>query len=421
MAFIMKQLRIVIIVMRNFTKNKLQLQAAGLTYYTLLSVVPVVALVFAISKGFGFQATLERELLIMMKGHEDIAEQIMVFAARTLENTKGGLLAGVGVVVLLWSVMTLLSSIELSFNDIWHVAKGRSWIRKFTEYFSIMLVAPVLIFMISGLTVVVSFIEDFVQGIDFLQAIGPYIFLLIRFIPYALVWLLFTFVYMIMPNTKVNFGSALIAGIIAGTAFELVQWGYIHFQVGVSKYNAIYGSFAALPMFLIWANLSWLITLIGAEVAYANQYILEIEREVEGNRMSVQQQYLASMAICKSLSINFESGGDPLSASKLSRDLMLPFGITTKALEILVNAKLITEIDFSENQPNAYLPARSYDKLSFSELVKIINNEGKADLDRFENGPFQSLVKRFDLWQDKSAGIDENILIKDFPIHQEKV
>jgi membrane protein len=407
--------------MRNFTKNKLQLQAAGLTYYTLLSVVPVVALVFAISKGFGFQATLERELLIMMKGHEDIAEQIMVFAARTLENTKGGLLAGVGVVVLLWSVMTLLSSIELSFNDIWHVAKGRSWIRKFTEYFSIMLVAPVLIFMISGLTVVVSFIEDFVQGIDFLQAIGPYIFLLIRFIPYALVWLLFTFVYMIMPNTKVNFGSALIAGIIAGTAFELVQWGYIHFQVGVSKYNAIYGSFAALPMFLIWANLSWLITLIGAEVAYANQYILEIEREVEGNRMSVQQQYLASMAICKSLSINFESGGDPLSASKLSRDLMLPFGITTKALEILVNAKLITEIDFSENQPNAYLPARSYDKLSFSELVKIINNEGKADLDRFENGPFQSLVKRFDLWQDKSAGIDENILIKDFPIHQEKV
>ena len=142
-AFFVKQLRIVLIVLKNYTKDNLQLQAAGLTFYTMLSVVPIVALAFAISKGFGFEKTLEEELTTALKGHEEVVEQIMTFASRMLENTKGGLLAGVGVVILLWTVMQLLSNVELSFNEIWQVGKGRTWLRKITDYFVIMLFAPI--------------------------------------------------------------------------------------------------------------------------------------------------------------------------------------------------------------------------------------------------------------------------------------
>lgn len=330
----MKQLRIVIIVSRNFTKDKLQVQAAGLTYYTLLSVVPLVAMAFAVAKGFGFQDNLEEELTGLLKGHEEVVTQVMVFATRMLDNTQGGVLAGVGVVLLLWSVMRLLMSIELSFNAIWQVAKGRSWIRKFSEYLSIMLVAPLMIILSSSITVLItSEIESLVSTLDLLKAIGPIIFFFIRLIPYVLIWLLFTFIYMVMPNTKVHFGSAFIAGMIAGTAFQFLEWGYIYFQVGVSKYNAIYGSFAALPLFLIWVNISWLITLIGAEIAYANQYVVEIKNERDGKQLSVIQLHVIAMMVCKRLSDNFERGDDPESAQMISSDLNLPFGTTARVLE----------------------------------------------------------------------------------------
>mgnify|MGYP006083932845 CR=1 FL=1 len=416
MAFLFKQLRIIIIVSQNFAKDKLQVQAAGLTYYTLLSVVPIIAMAFAIAKGFGFEQKLERELTSLLKGHEEIVDQLMVFASRTLENTEGGVLAGVGVVLLFWSVMRLLISIELSFNAIWQVAKSRSWIRKFTEYISIMLVAPIMIILSSSLTVLITQeIESLVITVDLLKAIGPVIFFFIKVIPYVLIWLLFTFVYMVMPNTKVHFGSAFIAGMIAGTAFQFVEWGYIHFQVGVSKYNAIYGSFAALPLFLIWVNISWLITLIGAEVAYANQYVAEIRNEIAGEKLTMSQMHIISMMICKRLADNFDSCREPESAQMISKDLDLPFGITSKVLEKLKEVHLLTEVELDGNQLNGYLPMRNLDELKTSELVDLINNRGAKNQEDLFQGSFHIY---FDLYTGLIAqmkDLEGDLFIKDLP------
>ncbi len=416
MAFLFKQLRIIIIVSQNFAKDKLQVQAAGLTYYTLLSVVPIIAMAFAIAKGFGFEQKLERELTSLLKGHEEIVDQLMVFASRTLENTEGGVLAGVGVVLLFWSVMRLLISIELSFNAIWQVAKSRSWIRKFTEYISIMLVAPIMIILSSSLTVLITQeIESLVITVDLLKAIGPVIFFFIKVIPYVLIWLLFTFVYMVMPNTKVHFGSAFIAGMIAGTAFQFVEWGYIHFQVGVSKYNAIYGSFAALPLFLIWVNISWLITLIGAEVAYANQYVAEIRNEIAGEKLTMSQMHIISMMICKRLADNFDSCREPESAQMISKDLDLPFGITSKVLEKLKEVHLLTEVELDGNQLNGYLPMRNLDELKTSELVDLINNRGAKNQEDLFQGSFYIY---FDLYIGLIAqmkDLEADLFIKDLP------
>ena len=415
-AFLFKQLRIVIIVSRNFTKDKLQVQAAGLTYYTLLSVVPLVAMAFAVSKGFGFEDRLEEELLSMLKGQEAVVEQIMVFASRMLENTKGGVLAGVGVVVLLWSVMRLLMSIEMSFNDIWQVAKGRSWIRKFSEYFSILLLAPIMILVSSSITVVISTeIENLVTGIDLLKSIGPIIFFFIQIIPYALIWLLFTFIYMVMPNTKVNFGSALVAGIIAGTAFQLVEWGYIHFQVGVSKYNAIYGSFAALPLFLIWVNISWLITLIGAEVAYANQYVGEIKNEIDGKHLSVNQQHIIAMMICKRLSDNFDKGAEPESAQMISADIELPFGVTSRVIELMREVHLLTEVEMDGDQLNGFVPARNLGKMTITQLVGILNQFKHSQLVALEGGRFEAYIQCYNKWVESASELSSNLTLSELP------
>lgn len=416
MAFLFKQLRIVLIVTKNYTKDKLQLQAAGLTFYTILSVVPLVALVFAVAKGFGFQENLETQLMESFTGHQEVVEQIMVFATRLLENTQGGLLAGVGVVILLWTVMRLLANIEMAFNDIWQVKKGRSWIRKVTEYFSIMLFAPVLIFLAGSITVVINAeLENIVMGYDFLKSIGPVISFLIQMLPYALVWLLFTFVFMVMPNTKVSFKSALIAGIIAGTAFQFVEWGYIHFQVGVSRYNAIYGSFAALPLFMVFVNISWLITLIGAEVAYANQHVSEIEHEVDGEKLSNAQRHVIAMLILRKIAAGFNRGNEPLSAGELAEHLHLPFGVTTRVLALLVESHLLFVVEQDDQEADRFLPAKNIDQLSVADVLTALDQVGYSEVSKLESDVFIRYLDRYNQYKSALEKSDLNVLIKDLP------
>jgi len=422
-AFFVKQLRIVLIVLKNYTKDNLQLQAAGLTFYTMLSVVPIVALAFAISKGFGFEKSLEEELTAALKGHEEVVEQIMTFATRMLENTKGGLLAGVGVVILLWTVMQLLSNVELSFNEIWQVGKGRTWLRKITDYFVIMLFAPILVILAGSMTVVISGqLENLVTGYDFLQTLGPFIHFLVRMIPYTLIWLLFTFVYMIMPNTKVSFKSALVAGIIAGTSFQLLEWVYINFQVGVSRYNAIYGSFAALPLFMIWVNTSWLITLVGAEVAYANQYVGEIKNEIDGGKLSSSQRHIIALLLLRNISVRFENGEDAPRSKDLSTSLSLPFGVTARVLELMIDARLIYEVESNDKEDSGFLPHRSIDKVYVSDVLAALDGLGYTEISMMKDAVYNLYFDRYNSLQQVMKNSSENTLVKDLPainIHEE--
>ncbi|MEQ9188076.1 MAG: YihY/virulence factor BrkB family protein [Cryomorphaceae bacterium] len=415
-AFFLKQVRIILIVLRNYAKDNLQLQAAGLTFYTLLSVVPLVALAFAVAKGFGFQEALESQLTSAFSGHEEVVDQVMTFSGRMLENTKGGLLAGIGVVILLWTVMRLLVRIEMSFNDIWKVAKGRTWLRRFTEYFSIMLFAPVIVILAGSITVVISQeLENLIAGYDFLLSVGPVLHFGIKMIPYTLIWLLFTFVYMVMPNTKVKFKSALIAGIIAGTSFQFLEWGYINFQVGVSKYNAIYGSFAALPLFLIWVNISWLMTLIGAEIAYANQYVSEIENEVDGDRLSNSQRHVIALMLMKRIAAAFDRGDEPFSAQDLSGAMDLPYGVTSRILDLMVEAKLLSEIEHSNKEASSYLPHKSTEKLYVDDIMKAIDLVGFTEIPRLKDSDYNEYFLKYNALREAMNDAPQNLLVRELP------
>jgi membrane protein len=225
---------------------------------------------FGIAKGYGFDALLAEKLRASLSGHEAVAERIIAFSSSTLENAKGGMIAGIGVLLLLWTVISLLSNIEGALNEIWGVHRGRPLLRKMSDYLSIVLICPVLIIVSGSATV---YVASQVTGLSHSLPFGDVLNFLIAFalkaLPFIATCGVFIFLYVFMPNTKVRWGSAIIAGLVAGCLYNSLQEVYVHTQIGVARNNAIYGSFAALPLFLVWLQLSWMIALFGAELSFA--------------------------------------------------------------------------------------------------------------------------------------------------------
>jgi membrane protein len=263
-SLFVKILRVLILSVRGFREDKCQLRSSALTFYSLISIIPIAAMAFGIAKGFGFEKVLEAQLRDKLAGYEEILTTVIQISHSLLANTRGGLMAGVGLVILLWAVIKVWRQIEYSFNDIWKINKQRTIGRMFSYYLSLMLVCPLIFILSSGLTVFVTTqVNLIIEKFSILGSFSPIIFFLLKLSPYALMWGLFTFLYIFMPNTKVRFSTGLFAGIITGTAIQIVQLTYITFQIIVAKHNAIYGSFAALPLFLMWLQLSWLIVWCG--------------------------------------------------------------------------------------------------------------------------------------------------------------
>lgn len=379
--FLIRQVRIIIIAIRGYEQDKLQLRAASLTFYTLLSVVPIAAMVFGIAKGFGFDKILENEIRTSLTGQEDVVEKVIAFSNTLLESTKGELMAGIGIAMLLWTVISIFSSIEDSFNAIFDVKKGRTYLRKFSDYFSLMLIAPVFLVLASSVSVYIATVLTSVQAqYVALGTLAPLFNFIINLLPFVLIWSLFTLVYLIMPNTRVQFKSALIAGVIAGSVFTGIQWGYIYFQVGVSKYNAIYGSFAALPLFMIWLQLSWLVVLIGAEMAYANQNVENFEYEKDISTISHEHKRFVALLIMHSLIKNFEKGSRPLTTKMLSAKHGLPFRLIRKIVSDLIACGLVVEIKPDEKAERSFHPAMDINKMSVIFVLNRLDNIGSAHI-----------------------------------------
>jgi len=376
-SFLIKQLRIVLLALRGFDEDKCQLRASALTFYSLLSIVPVAAMAFGIAKGFGLEKLLERQLLEKLPGQEEILLNIVNFARSLLNNTKGGVVAGIGVVVLFWTVIKVLGNIERSFNDIWGIKTQRVLGRRFSDYLSVVLICPFLFIMSSSATVFITTqIVMLTEKFSFLGVFSSMIFFVLKLLPYCMVWILFTFIYIFMPNTKVNFTSGLLAGIVAGSIYEIVQWAYIAFQVGVARYNAIYGSFAALPLFLVWLQLSWLIVLFGAEISFAHQNVDLYEFEPDSLRVSFSFKKLLSLRIAHLLVTNFTEGKKPLTESQISQDLEIPIRLVRQILYELVECGIVCEVKTPEYKKSAYQPARNIDSLTITYIINALEKRG---------------------------------------------
>ncbi len=413
-SFIIRQLRIFLLTVRGYVRDKCTLQASSLTFYSLLSIVPIVAMAFGIAKGFGFQKLLEKQLLEKFPGQEEVMMQIVSFAQSLLENTKGGMIAGIGVAVLLWSVIKLLGNIERSFNDIWEIKNSRTIGRKFSDYLSIILISPVLVILSSSVTVFITTqVTQITEKVALLGIISPLILFIIKLLPYCLVWILFTFIYILMPNTKVNFSSGFIAGVIAGTIFQVAQWAYINFQVGVAKYNAIYGSFAALPLFLIWLQLSWLIVLFGAEISFACQYVDTYEFEPDCRHISPIYKKIVSLQIAHLVVMTFSKGEKPLTASKISHALEIPIRLVHQILDEFVESGIFSDTYIKEYKELAYQPARDINVISIKSIIDALDQIGVDNIPVSQTSELKVLSEALQTFSDAVDKLPSNRLLKD--------
>ena len=413
-AFLAGQLRVLLLTITGFVRDKCSLKAASLTFYSLLSIVPAVALALGIAKGFGFEKLLNKQIMEAFPGQVEVRDRIIEFSHSLIENTQGGMIAGVGILILFWTVLRVLISIESSLNDIWKIRKSRPFVRKFSDYFSVMLIAPVLVILSSSATIyITTAITDMTDRIVLLGYFSSIIFFLMKIIPYFLVWILFTLVYILMPNTKVNPRSAFIAGVVAGTIYQLTQWGYINFQVGVSKYNAVYGSLAALPLFLVWLHLSWLIVLFGAEMAFASQNVHRYEAESDYLAMSPLLETLISLRIAHLITKTFSEGMKPLTDSRIADSLELPFSLVHRKLKILIDSGLFAEFRVAETDEPVYQPARDIQLFSVNYVLDALEHNGTETLPVTGTGEWKALYETLQSFSREIDKSPSNRLLKD--------
>ena len=406
-GFLLKQLRIFSLSINGFNEDNCMTKATALTFYTLFSLVPIMALVFAISKGFGFESNLQAQLLNGQGEYADVLKQVFIYADKLLNNTQGGIMAGVGVVLLLWSVMKLLISIEDSFNEIWEIKKGRTWFRKVTDYLTIMLIAPIFLFISGSITIM---IQTKISNNIFLSEGTTFI---LKGISFLMVCGVFTFIYMVLPNTKVSFRSAFFASVFAAVFFELLQWAYVSFQIGAVQYNKVYGGFAALPLFLIWIQYSWYIVMFGAELAFANQNVEHYELENEIKTISVRYKRVIALMICNKVVKNFNEGKKAFTAVEVAKSLDLPVRLSRTIINDLVETKIFCEVRTLNDKETAYQPGISDSKLSVKYIMDKLDEKGVNSLpisDSAELSTINRLMAELDEVMNNDKG---NILIKD--------
>jgi membrane protein len=411
-GLLIKSIKLLLLAFRGFSVDHCALRASALTLYTLLSIVPIIAMLFGIAKGFGFEKKLEEKIFEHVPKQDTMMLQIIEFAQNLLANTKGGLVAGIGIAVLFWTVIKVISNIEQSFNHIWKIEKGRSASRKLSDYLSLMMLAPVLIILASSISVYVSTKISALMGAIHISGTDIDVSLyLLNFLPIVIIWTLFTFIFIFMPNTKVNYASGILAGVITGTLYQLVQMAYVNLQLGVTSYNAIYGSFAALPLFLIWLQIGWFIVLFGAELAYYHQNFANYRHHDKFSNLSFSVKKIISLQIAHLIVQQFVRDDQALTEAAISQQLALSPQVVKAMLQELQNGRIIVSVQSDENE-FAYQPARDTNNLTIATVINALEHNGNNEWAGDSGSEYFSNI----IQQLESRLKDTNMLLKELNI-----
>jgi membrane protein len=406
-AILVKQLKIIVLAIKGYKEDDCTLRASALTYYAMMSIVPIFALVFAIAKGFGFEKKLEDLITEGFTGDAEIIEMVIKFANTLIEKARGGLIAGIGLVVLLWAVMEMLSHMEESFNEIWEQKKSRNFWRKFSDYISMMLIAPILIIVASSATAFVSSaVNNMSNEYAFIGVVGPFISFLLKWSPFIICWFLFTLIYIVIPNTKVKFKSALIGGIISGTIYQFTQMGYFVLQLELIDISAVYGSFAALPLLFIWLRVSWIALLLGAEIAYAHQNVHKFQYDLDIAHISARYKRIVSLLMTHLLVKNFSKGEKPLTDSEISQKLSIPVRVIRQILYELVECGIVSELKTHSEKEFAYQPAADIHQMTIQYVVEKLDDRGAIEIKLHPTQSYKAItesMKDFSSMLEKSS------------------
>lgn len=414
-ASCIKLIRILVLSIHGFLVDKCPLQASALTFYTIFSIVPLAAITFGVAKGFGMQQRLQDELNKNFAEYQILLDKLYELADKALAKAQTGAIAVIGLLVLFFTVIKVIGNIEHSFNDIWGIKTARSLFRKCGDYTILLIVCPTLLLFASGFTVyirtqILKFAEAGYVSDSLLNPIG---FILIKSIPFFLSCLLFTFIYKTMPNTKIKIFSAVFGGIIAGTLFQFLQQYYIIVQLAVSHQSAIYGSFTAVPLFLLWLQISWYIVLLGAELSFAHQNVDTYECEPYASSTSEALRRKLLIKTCTVIVKNFIAEKKPMSDVDIARACGIPIRESRELLFSLSNAGIVNKVFNAHEEEYGYNPSIPIEQINIQNIWKKVDAIGRNSFPLPENHEFTQVEKELEALAKDCTNSKHNKLVKD--------
>lgn len=407
-----KVVKVINLSFRSFLDRDLQTKSMSLTYSTVLAIVPAFAMLFAIGRGFGFQNLLEEQLFMNFPAQKNFITFALKFVDSYLNEASQGLFVGIGLIFLLYTVVSLLSDIESNFNQIWDIKKDRSIFQKVTDYIAICLLVPIMMICSSGVSI---FMSSTLQTNEHFAFLTPIVNVALEASPFILAFLAFSISFCLIPNTRVKFKYAATAGAICAVIFQILQMLFLSGQLYVSKYNAIYGSFSFLPLLLIWLQLSWLILLFGCVLTYSMQNVFAFNFLDNSVPPSWSLETKVMLIIMSVISKRFHNSETPLSTQEISLKYNLPIRMVNRLCYKLQKAGLINQVMRDDDVPGI-TPAVDTNELTIGNVFNKIENEGNSDyIPRF-NTIYEDTIKTLDGWFAKCYQDLDSISLKDLPI-----
>ncbi len=413
-AYWIRQVRIIYMVIKGIRRDNIYIKASALTYFTILSVIPLVALAFGIAKGFGLQDELRAQIIMQFHNQEQVMAWILDFANNMLEEASGGWIAGVGIALLFYTVGQLLNYVETTINSIWRVDETRVWYRKMTDYLAIIIMVPVIFIASSSVTVLANTkLNDLLGQSEMLEVLKPVVSFLVQLIPFILLCILATAAFLVMPNTRVKIRPAIIAGLITGIALQVLQILYVQSQMGISKLGTLYGSFAAVPLLMIWVQVTWVALLMGAQLSYYMQNITRYEFEFDVQTVSPKQKKRLSLLVMHCLTDDFIKGIKPRAPEEISHDLSLPVRTVHDCLDQLRDSELVTQLWDETEDRYVYQPATDINRMTLSFVLDKMESAGSIHKIVVNNVDYKKIDVALNKFEGMIASSETNILLRD--------
>ena len=403
-----RTLQTIILVARGFKDQVLVVRANSLSFSLLFAFIPMMALIYAIARGFGFEEVIQEILSGSFLDEANIAPVLIDWIERYLETAREGLFLGIGLIVLIWAVYAFFNMLENSFNSIWNVKKTRSFTRRLTNYLITLLLVPVLVVVTSGISIFLNSTEILASVLDAIEPIRKF---MLRFIPFVATAGVFTWIFVAIPNTKVKFSSAIIPGILMGLLYQLVQALSMYLVVLFTRMSIVYGAFSAIPLVLIWLHITCWLLLVGAELAFAiqNNDLFAYEKDLKA--MSRRYKDYVMLYLLSIIIRRFEAGEAPQTAQELAAENKLPIRLVQQLLSRLEETNIVLRVHVEDEEEQAFVPALETKSITVEMVIGRISAQGTEEFLLHTPTEMQAFWQRYQQMID--ANHSDDILVSE--------
>ena len=374
---VIRQLQKLYLAIKFFLERDHIAATTQLSFSTIMAIVPIAAMIFAIANGFGFGKFIETQFREMLSAQPQAADWLLTLTRSYLSHAKTGIFIGIGLVIMLYSVFSLINTVERVFDSIWQVKDTRPFSRVLIDYTAMMFFVPIAIIIMSGLSI---YFYSFMENLNGLRVLGTIARFSLRYIvPWIILTLMFIALYVFMPNAKVKISKTIVPAMIASLLMLCLQAVYIHGQIFLTSYNAIYGSFAALPLFMLWILASWYICLFCAELCYFNQNLEYYECLIDTEDICHNDLLILCATVLSHICQRFANDQKPQTALQIKSETHIPIRVMTDILYRLKEVNLISENFSPTSDEVTYTPTHDTNNITVGEMIARLESTPASD------------------------------------------